>query len=233
MSNVIQPVLSAEQYAIERAICDKAFAYWKANATYSRGGWSSLSAEKAKHPDYAACDNDMRGRVEQYELLRDLPEKLSAYIGSREPNGMGIDKEVGRTYPVTVWTGLAIGFCTLVSHYSRRKRFQCYATISGRDYTGSTEGVGMFVNLRETAASKRKRADAELTRVIFRKDDGEIVACFPDDMSCYSHIGQHSEYVREWYADTKPATPEEYADLKRELESAPYDYRFKVITRHP
>lgn len=157
---MITPVLTLAQYEIERAICDKANAYWQANATHGKGG-SSMSAELASHPDYAACTNDMRGRVEQFELLRDLPEKLTAYVGSREPNGMGCDRLAARSYPVTVWTGLQIGNCSLVEHSSRRrfgKTFQCYATIAGREYTGRTEGVGMYVNLRETAASKRKRA---------------------------------------------------------------------------
>lgn len=161
---MITPVLSAEQYAIERAICDKAQAY--ADSVMCEGGSKCkrnyLTKEEAAHPDYAACDNDMRGRVEQFEILRDLPEKLTAYIGSREPNGMGVDRLVGRSYPVTVWTGLHIGNCTLVAHSGGRWRFektyQCYATIAGREYTGQTQGVGMYVNLRETAASKRKRA---------------------------------------------------------------------------
>lgn len=160
---MITPVLSAEQYAIERAICDKAQAY--ADSVMCEGGSKRkrnyLTKEEAAHPDYAACDNDMRGRVEQFEILRDLPEKLTAYIGNREPNGMGVDRLVGRSYPVTVWTGLQIGNCTLVAHADHshyEPRYQCYATIAGREYTGRTQGVGMYVNLRETAASKRKRA---------------------------------------------------------------------------
>jgi hypothetical protein len=32
---------------------------------------------------------------------------------------------------------------------------------------------------------------------------------------------------------TRPATPEEYADLKRELERPPYEYRLHVIKRTP
>lgn len=76
----------------------------------------------------------------------------------------------------------------------------------------------------------------DLTRVVFRKDKGEIVAVFPDDegdMGCYAHVGQHSICSRGWYRTTRPAAEEEYADLKRELESAPYHYRFKVLTRLP
>lgn len=157
---MISPVLTPDQYAIERAICDKAETY--ASQFVQPNGWTIIPADAAKHPDYAACDNDMRGRVEQYELLTKLPEASTAYIGNREPNGMGCDRLVGRSYPVTVWTGLQIGNCTLVAHKGGRwrfdKTFQCYATIGGREYTGRTQGVGMYVNLRETAASKRKRA---------------------------------------------------------------------------
>ncbi|WP_425962617.1 hypothetical protein [Rhizobium nepotum] len=69
---MIKPVLSAAQYEIERAICNKAAAY--AEQFKQANGWTVIPAEAVKHPDYAECDNDMRGRVEQFEILRDLPE---------------------------------------------------------------------------------------------------------------------------------------------------------------
>ncbi len=81
----------------------------------------------------------------------------------------------------------------------------------------------------------------EVTKVIFRKDKtGEVTAVFPevpashttlDSYSCYSHLGQHSSCCYEWYRQTKPATPEEYASLKQELESAPYWYNLEVIQK--
>lgn len=82
--------------------------------------------------------------------------------------------------------------------------------------------------------------DTEVTPVVFRKErDGEITAVFPCDpadtngnlMSCFAHVGQHSACGFEWYYTTKPALPEEYADLKQELESAPYGYRLRVYRR--
>lgn len=157
---MITPALTAEQYAIERAICDKAQAFWKANATYSKGGWSSMSAELSAHPDYAACDNAMRGRVEQFEILRDLPETLVAYIGARRENGMGCAREIGAGYPVTVWTGLQIGNATKGATWRAGydSLSQFYARIGGREYTGRGQGEGMSIVLRETAASKRARA---------------------------------------------------------------------------
>lgn len=154
--------IDAATYAKERAICDKAAAYWEANANYGRGGWSSLSHEKAAHPDYAACDNAMRGRVEQYEILRDLPERVFAYVGKGNRNGMGLDRIIGQTHPVTVWTGLPLGFCTMGrpfrSGWGHTKNCMIYARIGGREYVGRGQGEGMCVSLRETAESKRKRA---------------------------------------------------------------------------
>ena len=80
-------------------------------------------------------------------------------------------------------------------------------------------------------------------KVIFRKwpkkDGGDVIAIMPELVegnnryTSYQHIGQHGACDRSIMWRTKPATPEEYADLKRELESDPYDYRFKVIRKWP
>lgn len=71
------------------------------------------------------------------------------------------------------------------------------------------------------------------TIVVFRKyKNGSVFALFPYEdadphgMYCtaYAHIGQHSG--ADYYGcirATIPAKPEEYADLKKELESIGYD----------
>jgi hypothetical protein len=72
------------------------------------------------------------------------------------------------------------------------------------------------------------------TRVIFRRFKrhytlGEIIALFPDIpdhagmIMSYMHVGQHggADYTRVM-GITKPATPEEYAALARELTSIGY-----------
>jgi hypothetical protein len=70
------------------------------------------------------------------------------------------------------------------------------------------------------------------TKVIFRKfPDGEIIALFPEIVAdcflgnclSYMHIGQHSVASTGLIAVTMLASPEEYTDLKRELESIGYD----------
>ena len=69
------------------------------------------------------------------------------------------------------------------------------------------------------------------TDVVFRIDNtGEVTAVF-SDLTCYAHVGQHATCTRQWLRNTKPATEAQYADLKRELESAPYSYSLRVCKR--
>ena len=42
--------------------------------------------------------------------------------------------------------------------------------------------------------------------------------CNPGMVESYMHVGQHGEATRHLGRDLRLATPEEYADLKRELE---------------
>lgn len=85
--------------------------------------------------------------------------------------------------------------------------------------------------------------DDPIVPVLFRmaRENGEdyLTAVFPCEpaeyagykMSCYAHVGQHGSCSHDWYQTTRAAKPEEYADLKRELEAAPYRYRLKVYKR--
>lgn len=87
--------------------------------------------------------------------------------------------------------------------------------------------------------------DTETTPVLFRvhrspqKYGSEVTAVFPcepattdgNTMSCYAHIGEHGQCSWAWYYVTRPATLEEYAALKAELESEPYGYRLAVYQR--
>lgn len=81
------------------------------------------------------------------------------------------------------------------------------------------------------------------TPVLFRVDKsgefkGYVTAVFPREVNrngtflCYSHTEQHGICTRGWVlSKTRPATPDEYADLKRELESI--GYTLKVYARMP
>lgn len=81
--------------------------------------------------------------------------------------------------------------------------------------------------------------DTETTRVVFRKwSDGTPIAFFPGDeeyklsrgayCGSFMHIGQHGSADVQLMGRLLPATPEEYADLKAELEGEPYGYRLQV-----
>lgn len=89
------------------------------------------------------------------------------------------------------------------------------------------------------------KQDEEITPVLFRvhrapklhgSDVTAVFPCEPHDtygrtMSCYVHVGQHGACDFGWYQRTRPATPAEYASLRKELESAPYGYRLKPYQR--
>lgn len=137
---------SKADYDRERAICDAAQAYWQANATYGKQG-SSMSAELAAAPVYAACDNAMRGRIEQFEILRDLPNKFYAYLENGKPDGQGARLNV------TVWTGDILGIAVVHTvskyrpQYSERQRYG-RALIGGKLYRWQGQGAGMYANFR-------------------------------------------------------------------------------------
>jgi len=75
--------------------------------------------------------------------------------------------------------------------------------------------------------------------VMFRMWRGEVIALFVNSNAdnaghcqSYQHVGQHGAadcngIIRE----SRPATPAEYASLKRELEGAPYHYQLRVMQR--
>jgi hypothetical protein len=62
---------------------------------------------------------------------------------------------------------------------------------------------------------------------------GEVFAYFPEEnygseadpklVICYAHIGQHSPCHPAYAEQCQTATPEQYADLKSELESIGYN----------
>jgi hypothetical protein len=83
-----------------------------------------------------------------------------------------------------------------------------------------------------------------VTPVIFRKMHrpygGEVIAIFPTDAAsyndyecgCYVHVGQHGTCEPSFIIEhSRAATDAERADLKAELEGAPYGYRFREYNR--
>jgi hypothetical protein len=87
------------------------------------------------------------------------------------------------------------------------------------------------------------KQDTQKTEVIFRVDTtkdyaGAITAIFPyqvetykGNVGMYAHVGQHGHGdYQTMLGMSRPAGPEEYNDLKKEMENN-YGYNFKVIQR--
>lgn len=80
------------------------------------------------------------------------------------------------------------------------------------------------------------------TVVVFRRWRAfgqTVIALFPEEVDrgfcdSFEHVGQHgmADY-KGVVSQTTPATPEEYADLKQELEADPYNYVLRVAKRRP
>lgn len=94
--------------------------------------------------------------------------------------------------------------------------------------------VLMKLNKEEKGDTVEEEKDTEITKVMFRKyrkAPKEIVAVFPylvfspsGDCTCYQHVGQHGEANYFVMLNiTVPATEEEAAPLRRELESIGYN----------
>lgn len=85
------------------------------------------------------------------------------------------------------------------------------------------------------------KRDTQKTKVIFRKfKEGDIIALFPElkhypdgSVESYQHIGQHGAADMGIISITKPVKPEDYQELKRELEFIGYnlDVRKRNIRR--
>ena len=88
-------------------------------------------------------------------------------------------------------------------------------------------------------------SEQEATIAVFRKwnnsNGGGIIALFPGTewnnrglVSSYEHDGQHGGADYDGVLSLSvPATPAEYANLKRELESYPFHYNLKIRERRP
>lgn len=158
---MINPAITHKQHDEYTKLIDAADSAFQRLApnVWKHGG--AIPESVTSTPEWNAVNNMTRGQVEQYRILDNPPEKLVAYIGKCKNNGMGIDRIIGASYPVTVWTGLQIGNATKgaewrVNSYVGSHMAQFYARIAGREYTGRGFGEGMAIVLRETAESKRK-----------------------------------------------------------------------------
>lgn len=132
-------MLSASEYQTARTICDKAEEVLRAKwPAWAKGG--AIPQEVTSDPAWQACTNELRGAVEQFEILRDMPNRIFAYL----------DSDMRQ---ITVWTGKPIGKVTRVTGQWRINSFLSghmfafRATINGVAYYGRGMGGGMYCRL--------------------------------------------------------------------------------------
>jgi hypothetical protein len=77
-------------------------------------------------------------------------------------------------------------------------------------------------------------------KFLYNEDQKDLLAFFPTQKEgmkrkrlygCYAHVGQHSTCSIGYAKKCRMATPEEYADLKKELEGNPYHYNLQVLSK--
>lgn len=137
-------------YERERAIIDRASAYaekvMREGRETRQRNW--LSKDEAAAPEYAACNNAMRGRVEQFEILRDLPERFSAYLE------YGVADGIATRLNVQTWQGDKLGIATVSSvgrphwRFGHQQRYS-RAIIGGKEYSWQGQGAGMVAHFRK------------------------------------------------------------------------------------
>lgn len=84
-----------------------------------------------------------------------MNDRLVAYVGTPNKDGMGCDRSFGHTNDLITWDGAKIGTCTLgkgwpIRSYLGSRMYQIYAWHGGIQWTGRGMGEGMSVFLRPT-----------------------------------------------------------------------------------
>jgi len=145
------PAYNEADYTAEREACDAAQSY--AESIMREGGTTRarnyITKEEAAAPVYAACNNEMRSRVEMWELRHDKPERVFAYYRDCNP---GVPLRSGHRIEVTNFMGARLGYGTILSTWTsnmgdRRASFR--VMFDGTEYSGTLYGEnGTYCRLR-------------------------------------------------------------------------------------
>lgn len=97
--------------------------------------------------------------------------------------------------------------------------------------------------MTEKTHSHHQDEESAPTMVVFRcfRDTGDVIALFPEisadlsgNCSSFMHHGQHgAACYHKVMQNTKSASQDQYRDLKKELESHPYNYNLVVRKKIP
>jgi len=175
------------------------------------------------------------------EALVHADPKLSAVYGEMSENG---EERFGYHYNETIMNMIFNDYVLNSPKYLQKYKMAIPREKKRRDQSGINQlkkaGEEGMKKLAPTGLPKKtdnlSEVATEKTKVMFlvnEKDseNSDIFAYFPEEnydnegklKTGYSHIGQHSAVDPRYAAESRPATPEEYQDLKTELENIGYD----------
>lgn len=142
------------QYRRERALVTAYYEWFSKEACQNGPRANYITAEQSarKPKRLQVVDNDMCGRVEHFEIMRDLPDRFTAYIGN------GPD-HVGAIVTIGIWTGEPLGIGYIKSIGPRRgwtgeRQRYGHVRIGGKLYSFQGPGAGMYCRLRAIKGSK-------------------------------------------------------------------------------
>ena len=154
--------------------------------------------------------------------------KLSAVYDEMAENG---EEKYGYHYNETIMNMIFNDYVLNSPKYLQKYKMAIPKEKKRRDKSGINQ-------LKKTGAEKMKKSNPkqnmmenneEPTKVMFLVNNNELFAYFPEEIhngeyrTGYSHIGQHSAVHPEYAEESREATPEEYQDLKNELEGIGYN----------
>lgn len=143
-------LITPDQAADIRARVEKERAYL-ARVTGGKRNYLTRGEVAARLPS-ETTSNDEKGALEQFEILRDLPDRLFVYVGETSPQPKRCPGE-GAQVRATVWTGHVLGYGTWGQVYRDNfggRRRPIWVRINGVDYVGTAfVSAGDYARLRK------------------------------------------------------------------------------------
>lgn len=148
--SIRETLITAEQAADIRRRADNERAHFQ---RITGGKRNYLTAEEvATRTADETVSNEEKGKLEQFEVWRDLPERLFVYVKESDPQPRRCAGE-GPQIVATVWTGEPLGYGTAGKVYRDNfggKRRPVWVRIAGVDYSGTAfVSSGDYARLRK------------------------------------------------------------------------------------
>jgi len=164
-------------------------------------------------------------KLDKVEALVFSEPKLTAIYNEMAKNG---EEKYGYHYNETIMNIIFNDYILNSAKYLQKYKMAIPKKKKRRDKSGINQLMKKFNK------KMNENINDEPIKVMFLvndSDDSNVYAYFPDydyDENkkykvAYSHIGQHSAIHPDYVKNSRPATPEEYSELKSELENLGYD----------